>query len=135
MEDNNEIAGRVISDVEIDIPKNYRRTHGQIMGSRWDSLADGRSGNQELEESWLEVARDLFLLWQARQKKYGTGNIAAFMELGCLVRASDKIARLKEALINNHGIESTDESVLDSWLDLANYAIMGIMCHRGMWLR
>jgi len=135
MEDNNEIAGRVISDVEIDIPKNYRRTHGQIMGSRWDSLADGRSGNQELEESWLEVARDLFLLWQARQKKYGTGNIAAFMELGCLVRASDKIARLKEALINNHGIESTDESVLDSWLDLANYAIMGIMCHRGMWPR
>ena len=133
MEDNQEVASQTISD--LDVWNNYQRVNENAIKIRWSALADARSGNRELEECWLEVIRELFSLWQDRQRKYGTGNIAAFMEVGCLVRSSDKVARLKEALLGNQGGNSSDESVLDSWMDLANYAIMGVICHQGKWPR
>lgn len=78
------------------------------------------------------VMAEAFALWKERQKKYGPGNIAAFHDPGCVVRAQDKLARLKRFYFEG-GTEMKDESVTDSWLDLANYAIMGLVCHRGQW--
>ena len=68
-------------------------------------------------------------LFEERQGKYGADNIAAFGELGCLVRASDKIARLKVSMDKDF----KDESAEDAWMDLANYAIIALMCRRGLW--
>ena len=80
-----------------------------------------------------QVIEEIFLLWKQRQKKYGPSNIAAFGETGCLVRGYDKMARLRQALINKKGLDVDDESVEDSWKDLANYALMGLVCRRGFW--
>ena len=99
----------------------------------WDNLADGKSNDIGLEKIWLLVTQEIFQLWQQRQKKYGRRNIAEFGEVGCLVRGYDKMARLRRALIDKEGEEMDDETVADSWLDLVNYAIMGLMCHRGLW--
>ena len=99
----------------------------------WAFLADGSSGDKSLECEWLKVAQQIFELWQQRQKKYGPANIAAFGEKGCLVRAFDKTARLRQALFNGQGAEMPDGTIEDSWADLVNYALMGILCRRKLW--
>jgi hypothetical protein len=96
-------------------------------------FCDGASGDAALERIIFGVFAECFMLWKERQRKYGRGNIAAFGEIGCLVRGSDKLARLRQALIANKGAEATDESIEDSWRDLLNYAAMGLTCRRGQW--
>ena len=67
-----------------------------------------------------------------KNTRYGKGNIARFGEKGVLMRSFDKVDRLKTLLFDN--IEATtDEAVEDSWKDLAGYAIIGLMFHRGKW--
>ena len=96
-------------------------------------LVDGLSGDLVLECVMAQAIGEIFLLWKQRQKKYGSSNIAAFGETGCLVRGYDKMARLRQALINKKGLDADDESIEDSWKDLVNYSIMGLVCRRGLW--
>ncbi len=56
---------------------------------------------------------------------YGEENLAAFGELGVLVRASDKVARLKN-LLDKKGMV-VNESREDTWQDLAGYAIQALI--------
>jgi hypothetical protein len=44
---------------------------------------------------------------------------------GLMVRMSDKMERLKNLIYNN--VEPNNESIKDSFLDLANYAVICIM--------
>lgn len=67
----------------------------------------------------------------SKQADYGPGNIAAFGELGVLVRASDKLERLKHLITGNR--TPNNESIDDAWLDLANYGIIAQMVRRGWW--
>lgn len=85
-----------------------------------------------LEEQVKYVQSEALKLWQDRQTKYGPSNIAITGALGCYVRSQDKLARLGR--VYKEGAKGTpDESIEDSWLDLMNYAMMGLMCHRGWW--
>jgi len=96
-------------------------------------VADGSSGDANLEAIVADTFKEIFNLWKDRQKKYGPGNIAAFGEVGCLVRGHDKMARLRRALMDNLGRDMPDETIEDSWKDLTNYALMGLVCRRGQW--
>ena len=94
---------------------------------------DGESGDVNLEGIIADVFKEVFLLWKERQVKYGSGNIAAFGEVGCLIRGYDKMARLRRAIIDEKGGDMPDESVEDAWKDLTNYAVMGLVCRRDQW--
>lgn len=59
-------------------------------------------------------------------------NIAEFGELGVLIRANDKMARLKNLLYHNKH-EPANESVYDTWLDNANYSVIAMMIRRNVW--
>lgn len=61
----------------------------------------------------------------SKQHDYGKSNILDFGELGVIVRVNDKIARLKN--LNSKGIIPKNESVDDTWLDIAGYAIIAMM--------
>ena len=65
----------------------------------------------------------------AKQSDYGTRNISEFGELGVLVRANDKLARLKH--LQQFCQAPKNEAVDDTWLDLANYAVLAMMLRRG----
>jgi hypothetical protein len=95
-------------------------------------MATGASGDINLERRFLGALQRAYLLWCERHKKYGRGNISRHGALGCLIRGDDKAARLHEFYTKKTG-EFTDESVVDSWLDGANYALMGYLCHIGQW--
>lgn len=96
------------------------------------ALCDGLSGDLRLEKAYVQQMVDCFRLWQDRQRKYGKGNIAEFGATGCLVRLHDKMARLRRVYMEGAG-DTPDESVEDSWRDAVNYALMGLMCHKGQW--
>lgn len=94
--------------------------------------------NSTFQAAVREVIDDLFDLLIERQRKYGPKNIEAGGILGCLIRAQDKIERLKKAFpcIETMDISSNDypdESIEDSMMDLANFGIITLMLYRGTW--
>lgn len=82
------------------------------------------------EEGMDIVDRELKSLMVAKQTDYGHGNITAFGEIGVLVRCSDKLARLKNILTS--GRVPSNETIEDSWMDLANYAKIALMLRKGL---
>jgi len=83
---------------------------------------------EEAIDSVLAEMREVML---KKQYSYGPKNISAFGQVGVLVRLSDKIERMKHLIINNRDPEN--ESLDDSWLDTANYGLIGLMLKRGIW--
>jgi len=81
-------------------------------------------------EFWNQALHN-FVLFIQKQLDYGSGNIARFGELGVMVRANDKIERLRTLLLENR--EAKNEPVEDTWRDLANYGVIGLLCHLGLW--
>lgn len=67
----------------------------------------------------------------AKQTDYGPSNISKFGEFGVLVRASDKVERLTNLRANNK--KPMNESVVDTWLDVAGYGVIGLMILHGVW--
>lgn len=58
-----------------------------------------------------------------KQKDYGRENLDEFGSYGVLIRTNDKMSRLKT--LYSHGAKAKNESIADSWLDLANYGLIG----------
>jgi len=81
------------------------------------------------EEAVDEVLRELREILVNKQRDYGHSNITDFGESGVLVRLNDKVCRLKNLLTKNK--EPKNESIDDSWVDTANYAIIAIMLRKG----
>lgn len=81
------------------------------------------------EEAVDEVMGELRELMINKQRDYGHSNITDFGEYGVLVRLNDKVCRLKNLLGKK---EPKNESIEDSWIDTANYAIIAIMLRRGL---
>lgn len=84
-----------------------------------ETFADG------IDEVLAEIRATLI----SKQMDYGKSNILDFGEIGILVRTNDKIARLKNLIMNNK--KAKNESVDDSWKDLAGYAVLALMLRRG----
>jgi|TARA_R100001443_G_scaffold17795_4_gene28345 hypothetical protein len=78
----------------------------------------------------LKEAVKFIKILDQKQQDYGSDNISLSGELGVIVRSQDKICRLKNLL----GKEKVNhESVSDSWMDLANYGLIGYMVHNKIW--
>jgi hypothetical protein len=82
------------------------------------------------EDAARQVAHELTELLIAKQHDYGHSNITDFGEFGVLIRANDKMARLKN-LLPLQGRGAKNESIEDSWCDLSNYGIIALMLRRG----
>jgi hypothetical protein len=78
-------------------------------------------------EAFCEAA----ILLDSKNKDYGSGNISAFGERGVIVRLNDKVERLKTLVWNDKS--PVHEKVADTWLDICNYGIIGLLCHKGIW--
>ncbi len=86
--------------------------------------------NQEVEKITQELSRILL----KKHKDYGPLNIALAPGgalNGIRVRMYDKLARINHLL--DSGSEPNYESLEDSFIDLANYAIIAILVQRGKW--
>lgn len=81
-----------------------------------------------------DLAEELAELLIRKHKDYGPGNInnSPYGAIpGLLTRMWDKMARIKNLTEKNK--EADNEPLEDSFKDLANYAIIGLMVTRGNW--
>ena len=96
-------------------------------------LVDGASGDEQIEVRFVSCMILALRVFKDRQKKYGRKNIARGGSSGVLMRVGDKQARLEQFYKEKKGGEAADESVADSWIDQANYGLIGLMVHKGWW--
>lgn len=103
--------------------------HPAGKGRRLDAVPDP----SDFELAVTEITEGLAELLVSKQKDYGPRAIREAPggpTLGVLVRAHDKLERL----VHLTGKDSiVHESIEDSWRDLANYAIIGLLVHTGEW--
>ena len=64
-----------------------------------------------------------------KNKTYGDNNIIEMGEQGVMFRLSDKMIRLKNIVMNKVKTPE-DETLEDTYLDIAGYAIIGLMLKR-----
>lgn len=75
-----------------------------------------------------EICEQLNQIYKAKNKDYGNSFSKQFEEYGLVssaIRLEDKFQRFKNLIRNEAQVK--DESVEDTLLDLANYAIMTVM--------
>jgi len=96
-----------------------------------ESLADAYGIETYIGREALYIAMKNIQVLDSKQHDYDSSNIAAFGEYGVMVRIWDKVSRLKNLLQNS--TEPEHETIDDLWIDLANYAIIGVLCRRGIW--
>lgn len=113
------------------MPNPFDRPVPALGPLKWFNGLDPVPGS--FEEALDSVLADLRALMIRKQRDYGNENINAFGEFGVLVRANDKIARLRN--MQGKATQPANESVDDSWSDLAGYAFIALMLRRGVWNR
>lgn len=98
-------------------------------------LSDELGLKTEMGREYVRAILPLALLMDRKQQDYGSSNISLNGELGVMVRSQDKVSRLRNLLakemkgdtaVNHEGIE-------DSWADLANYGVIGLLLRTGKW--
>ena len=94
---------------------------------------DGVSGNPNLEQEMAKLLEGLFETFKKKQASYGCGNIADFGEKGVLIRMNDKMKRLINLVWHDKQNPLKDETVEDTYLDLADYALIALIVRRGNW--
>lgn len=86
-----------------------------------------------VDNAW-DTGNELISLLLKKHADYGPKNISMSPGgpiNGLRVRMHDKMARINH-LVDN-GATPENESLEDSFVDLANYAIIGLMVLRGQW--
>ena len=91
---------------------------------------------EEFEKDARKIYDELLAILVKKQIDYGPYNIwhaPGGATNGLMVRMSDKLERLKNLIYKNR--EPNNESLEDSFVDMANYAIIALMVQRGVWAK
>jgi hypothetical protein len=84
------------------------------------------------DDAVYQLANDLADMVISKQKDYGTENILGApggADNGILIRLWDKISRLKNLITS--GKDAQNESVEDTYKDIAGYALVALMVSKG----
>lgn len=85
-----------------------------------------------LDQAYQQILDELLLTFLKKHKDYGKGNILSVRELGIAMRISEKVERLKHLLLKEEiGGTPANESIEDSWTDIAVYAILARLLRNG----
>lgn len=94
----------------------------------------------EQQAEYEAITRQLITLFAAKSADYGPSAIGGMGEIGIVVRLWDKMARLLNLLgfdvtkgRINPGAIPKNESIDDTLMDLASYAIIMLIYRRGKW--
>ena len=134
------------------------KTGEEVMNERMDVI--GQNGNDGLHyeldnaisfieknlpkttKTFQDIQFNQYRLFCKKQKDYGPGNISVGTNLetdeevklaltGLWFKMNDKIQRLKQLVIHNQ--EPENESLMDSFMDLANYALIAQLVKKQVW--
>ena len=97
----------------------------------------------ELAEEFQIIQLEMYKMFAAKHMDYGLNNIALggdltnkkdkkFSLTGLCIRLTDKISRLKNLLTNGKNYVK-GEGMEDTFIDIANYGIIGLLVGRNKW--
>ena len=97
----------------------------------------------ELSEEYKRISEEMYEMFARKHMDYGLNNIALggdltndedkkFSLTGLAIRLTDKISRLKNLLINGKNYVK-GEGMEDTFIDIANYGIIGLIVGRDKW--
>lgn len=89
------------------------------------------SDPKTLDKAFEQINSELLEMFLKKHKDYGKGNITANKELGIAMRMAEKVERLKHLLMT--GNDPANETIEETWIDLATYAIIAVLYRRGHW--
>lgn len=121
-DDSNLIATMLES---IKHPKNGELTHNPkpFINKENNNL---NSSKDSLPKDFISIAKKQIETYLAKNADYGSATQKLFNEYGIdyyLIMIEQKLLRIKSVLNNN---KANNESIEDSFLDLANYAILAV---------
>lgn len=98
----------------------------------------------QLASSFKEIQLQQYELFAKKMLSYGIGNISLGTDLSqeedkhlsltsIWVRVNDKVNRLKNLVVKKRDNTIEDESIIDTWKDLCNYAIIAQMVTFNSW--
>lgn len=87
-----------------------------------------KSSPQTLDQAFEAVNSELLAMFLKKHQDYGKGNILANKEIGIAMRISEKVERLKHLLLT--GKSPSNENIEETWVDIAVYAIIGVLYRR-----
>ena len=97
----------------------------------------------ELSEEYKRISEEMYEMFARKHMDYGLNNIALggdltndedkkFSLTGLAIRLTDKISRLKNLLINGKNYVK-GEGMEDTFIDIANYGIIGLLVGSDKW--
>ena len=98
----------------------------------------------ELSKEFKQIQEEMYEMFARKHMDYGLNNIAlggdilnnkedkTFSLTGLCIRLTDKISRLKNLLINGRSFVK-GEGMEDTFIDIANYGIIGLLVGRDKW--
>ncbi len=98
----------------------------------------------ELSEEFKQIQKEMYEMFARKHLDYGLNNIALggdivnnsddkqFSLTGLCIRLTDKISRLKNLLVNGRSFVE-GEGMEDTFIDIANYGIIGLLVGRNKW--
>jgi len=98
------------------------------------SLGERLGRFEKLERDVQNVVDSNVAMLLSKHRDYGAKNIAnapGGALNGLQVRIHDKLARINNLI--DSGVSPENESLIDSFLDLANYAVIAQLVIRGEW--
>lgn len=117
-------VGKIITEDE---QTEYRR----LLGSNpHDAIIAELGLETEAGKQAFRVFCEFAQVLDKKQQDYGPGNISAFGEFGVVVRMTDKMERLKR-LVSSPLVKN--EPIDDTYLDMANYAVIATLIRRKLW--
>ena len=98
----------------------------------------------ELSEEFKKIGMEMYTMFAAKHMDYGLNNIALggdilnnendkkFSLTGLAIRLTDKISRLRNLMVNGRNYVK-GEGMEDTFIDVANYGIIGLLVGRDKW--
>ena len=97
----------------------------------------------ELSQEFKEIQDEMYRMFAAKHMDYGLQNISLggdltkendkkFSLTGLSIRLTDKISRLRNLLTNGRNFIK-GEGMEDTFIDIANYGIIGLLVGRDKW--
>ena len=97
----------------------------------------------ELSAEFKKIQVEMYEMFAAKHMDYGLNNITLggdmtnkadklFSLTGLTIRLTDKISRLRNLIVNKRSFVK-GEAMEDTFLDVANYGIIGLLVGRDKW--
>ena len=98
----------------------------------------------ELSEEFKNISKEMYEMFAAKHMDYGLNNISLngdilnnpgdkkFSLTGLAIRLTDKISRLKNLVVHGKNYVK-GEGMEDTFIDVANYGIIGLLVGRDKW--